>query len=223
MSHNERQVVVFADARPTLASLVHNRLAEAGIESFVENEFLGQAAGDLPAGAIMPRVVVAEADAEDAHQVVADFRREAFGALAVISRESEDASSTAVARRAGPVADEDVAPAERVIVLCPECGKPRMTVCPYCNTASATFPAGDRTGLRAADDVPGLVICQTCDEPFEPEYYRRCAWCGHDFGHGRETEPPETVEYLNDRVTVAAVALGAAVFVVLAYFSTLLK
>ena len=97
-----------------------------------------------------------------------------------------------------------------------------MTVCPYCNTASAAFPAGDLPGPRTTDG-PELVICQTCDEPFEPIYYRRCAWCGHDFGSGRETEPPESVEYLNDRVTVAAVSLGVAMLAILAYFSTLLK
>jgi hypothetical protein len=217
MSSKDRQVVIFADARPMLANLVHNRLAEAGIESFVENEFLGQAAGDLPRGAIVPRVVVAEADADDAHEVVAEFQREAFGALAVISRQDE--GTVLATTRA---ADDDSPVAERVIVLCPECGKPRMTVCPFCNTASAAFPAGDRMGPRDGDD-PGLVICQTCDEPFEPIYYRRCAWCGHDFGSGRETEPPETVEYLNDRVTVAAVGLGVALLVILAYFTTLLK
>lgn len=214
MRSKERQVVVFADARPALVGLVHNRLAEAGIESFVENEFLGQAAGDLPVGAIMPRVVVAEADAEDAEEIVAEFQREAFGALAIVSRDEDVTDEGAEASESSTAA--------RVIVLCPECGKQRMTVCPYCNTASAAFPAGDLPGPRTSD-APELVICQTCDEPFEPIYYRRCAWCGHDFGSGRETEPPESVEYLNDRVTVAAVSLGVALLLILAYFSTLLK
>jgi hypothetical protein len=214
MRSKERQVVVFADARPALVGLVHNRLAEAGIESFVENEFLGQAAGDLPVGAIMPRVVVAEADAEDAQEIVAEFQREAFGALAIVSRDEDVADEGAEASESSTAA--------RVIVLCPECGKQRMTICPYCNTASAAFPAGDLPGPRTSD-APELVICQTCDEPFEPIYYRRCAWCGHDFGSGRETEPPESVEYLNDRVTVAAVSLGVALLAILAYFSTLLK
>ena len=101
MSSKERQVVVFADARPALVGLVHNRLSEAGIESFVENEFLGQAAGDLPVGAIMPRIVVAEADADNAQDIVAEFQREAFGALAIISRDAEDGDGdlTQLARR----------------------------------------------------------------------------------------------------------------------------
>ena len=63
MSDEERQIVVFSDARPALANMVRNRLAKAGIEAFVENETLWQAAGDLPGGAITPRVVVAEIDA----------------------------------------------------------------------------------------------------------------------------------------------------------------
>src|SRR6201995_4795093 len=115
MKSKERQVVIFADARPALVGLVHNRLAEAGIESFVENEFLGQAGGDLPAGAIMPRVVVAEADAEDAQEIVAEFQREAFGALAIISRDEEDSKNDVDA-------DEEAqsSAVSRVIVLCPE-------------------------------------------------------------------------------------------------------
>ena len=113
-------------------------------------------------------------------------------------------------------------PPQREIAICPGCGQARITICPYCQTTSATFPAADRPA-SGIDDGPALVICQTCDEPFEPIYYRRCAWCGHDFGSGRETEAPETVEFLNDRVTVAVMGLGLVLFAILAYFSRLLK
>ena len=40
MSINDEQVAVFADARPGLAYMVRNRLAEAGIKSYIDNEAL---------------------------------------------------------------------------------------------------------------------------------------------------------------------------------------
>jgi len=73
-----RQVVVFADAQPALAHLVRNRLAEVGIKAFIDNDATWQAAGDLPGSAIAPpRVVVAQADAERARKIVAEFTAEA--------------------------------------------------------------------------------------------------------------------------------------------------
>ncbi|HEY4308112.1 MAG TPA: DUF2007 domain-containing protein [Pirellulales bacterium] len=215
---DRRQVVVFSDARPALVNLVYNRLAEAGIEAFVDNAFLGQAAGDLPAGAIMPRVIVAEVDAEQARQVVAEFRGESRAALVIAAARSAGAAIATT-----PAADDEAEFAGREIELCPACGRGRMTICPYCNTASDAFPAADDPVPRGAQGEAALVICQTCDEPFTPIYYRRCAWCGHDFGAGRENEPPESVEYLNDRVTIAMLGLGLVLLAILAYFSSLTK
>lgn len=34
-----------------------------------------------------------------------------------------------------------------------------------------------------------LLICPTCDEPFHPQYLRRCEWCGHDFPDGLDFLP----------------------------------
>ena len=33
-----------------------------------------------------------------------------------------------------------------------------------------------------------MLICTTCDEPFVPEYPRRCEWCGHTFADGYEVD-----------------------------------
>ncbi len=84
-----------------------------------------------------------------------------------------------------------------------------MTECPYCQTASSQFPLADQPPGAADDDQPVLLVCSTCDEPFAPVYHRRCEWCGHDFGEGREIKPKEVAERLNDRVIVAVVATGA--------------
>lgn len=57
----------------------------------------------------------------------------------------------------------------------------------------------------ATDDGPGvMLICPTCDEAFSPRFYRWCENCGHDFGSGREDEPPEESD-TNYRVVAAIV------------------
>lgn len=57
----------------------------------------------------------------------------------------------------------------------------------------------------ATDDGPGvMLICPTCDEAFSPRFYRWCENCGHDFGSGREDEPPEESD-TNFRVVAAIV------------------
>jgi rubrerythrin len=34
-----------------------------------------------------------------------------------------------------------------------------------------------------------MLLCPTCDEPFVPEYPRRCEWCGEQFQSGFEVAP----------------------------------
>jgi len=173
MKTDDRQIVVFADARPGLAYLVRDRLEDAGIPAFIENEGLQQGANELLPCVIGPRVVVAAPDAPRAQVVVAEFRSEAV--------ESTVSGSTAAV---GTVAASAPGP------TCPECHRARMTVCPYCQTASAHFAPGDRPLRVVQDEVAELVICGTCDEPFEPVYFRYCEWCAHDFGSGREPAAP---------------------------------
>jgi len=72
-----RQVVVFEDARPMLARLALNRLTDAGIRAFLDNETTWQVMGDLPGSMIAPPcVVVSEGDADRARQIIADFMAE---------------------------------------------------------------------------------------------------------------------------------------------------
>jgi uncharacterized CHY-type Zn-finger protein len=216
MSHNDRQVVFFADAQPALAYMLRNRLAEAGIEVFIENESLPYGANELLPAVIGPRVVVAEADADAARKIVAEFRREPQEIAAADDRLTtaggREAPAVGVAERAG-----------RTDAICPQCGRARMTVCPFCHTASNDFPRADQPVAAEPDGNEELLICGTCDEPFVPEYYRRCEWCGHDFGAGIELKPKEVTDYLNDRVIVAVVGSALILLAVFAYFSTILK
>lgn len=59
--------------------------------------------------------------------------------------------------------------------------------------------------------VPHLMLlCPTCDEPFEPQYARRCTECGHDFAHGFEVEGPSDAGHFDYRV-VALIAIVLAI------------
>jgi hypothetical protein len=66
---------------------------------------------------------------------------------------------------------------------------------------------------------PPLLICPTCDEPFHPQYLRRCEWCGHEFPDGGEMPLPEekVQEPFNWRIAyviyvLALLAVGLAVY-----------
>ncbi|HVA48359.1 MAG TPA: hypothetical protein VNH11_18475 [Pirellulales bacterium] len=109
---------------------------------------------------------------------------------------------------------------------CPACGRTRVAVCPFCRTTGTRFRAADMMEMDDANEEPALLICPTCDEPFEPAYLRRCEWCGHDFGTG--IEPPEIVrplqtEPLNGRVLLAIAGGLAMVAAIVVYFAVLLS
>jgi predicted RNA-binding Zn-ribbon protein involved in translation (DUF1610 family) len=64
-----------------------------------------------------------------------------------------------------------------------------------------------------------LLICPTCDEPFHPQYLRRCEWCGHEFPDGVEFPSPaaKLQEPFNWRIAyviyaLALLAVGLAVY-----------
>lgn len=66
----------------------------------------------------------------------------------------------------------------------------------------------------AADASKPMLMCPTCDEPFVPEYLRRCEWCGHEFPDGTEIPlSAASADPINGRVVVVILALlllGAA-------------
>jgi len=69
--------------------------------------------------------------------------------------------------------------------------------------------------------APGLVLtCTTCDEPFDPQFLKRCEWCGHEFPDGYPVDvaegPPE--EEITPRALAVMVALGLLAIGAIAYF-----
>ena len=172
-------------------------------------------ANELLPAVIPPRVFVSAVDAEAARHIVADFKTEGI-----------EADGAEVSRH---VAVDDVARPEFLHgdreesedpeqAVCPQCRRGRMTVCPYCETASAEFRPADDPPAASGERPTRLLLCTTCDEPFEPDYYRRCEWCGHDFGSGIELERKAVVDYLNDRVIVAMMGLAVAVLAIFDLF-----
>ena len=123
---------------------------------------------------------------------------------------------------------------------CPSCGRRRHTSCPVCETAGTEFPAAffpdDEPALPAGDEADGeppaartspprLVVCTTCDEPFEPEFPGRCEWCGYRFADGWEPPPfvaPQPGEF-NLRVVATVAGLVVTVLALVGFFATVLS
>lgn len=116
---------------------------------------------------------------------------------------------------------------------CPECQARRQTLCTVCQVAGSDFPLAEFSEVpetpqipwdesspeAAARDQTVMLVCPTCDEAFHPVFYRRCAWCGHDFGRGREDRlaDSEAVE-LNPRVLLIIALLAGGFIAILGYF-----
>ena len=80
-------------------------------------------------------------------------------------------------------------------------------------SAEPAEPAPDDAWL----ELPTMLMCPSCDEPFPPKYYRQCAECGHDFGEGVELPEPVHHEQISPRVVIvmgilATVAVAATVY-----------
>ncbi|MFO0870572.1 MAG: DUF2007 domain-containing protein [Pirellulales bacterium] len=182
-----RYVCVFVAETLPEAHLVRNRLADYGIEARIQNEgAAGEGGQDWNAA---PRVCVPEEDSEFAREVAEDF-----------------AERRQTREQRGGRPDWPTEPLDwHDWPTCPRCRRRRLTRCPACHTTGTQFPLAEFVSSDSADaplrfiadspDSPGddvLVVCSTCDEPFTPEFYRRCESCGHEFRQGLDT-PEETV------------------------------
>lgn len=74
------------------------------------------------------------------------------------------------------------------------CGKPGIAVA---DVSSVTGEAEENDEVASASETSSenllspILICPTCDEPFHPQYLRRCEWCGHEFTDGQENPVEE--------------------------------
>lgn len=108
---------------------------------------------------------------------------------------------------------------------CPKCSATRQTKCQFCHTSGTDFlladappvivdPDSDEEITQEALQYNLMLLCHTCDEPFEPIFYQQCQWCDHDFGEGYEDDAEVLVnEWTNRTLFVGA---GLIFLVVLA-------
>jgi hypothetical protein len=210
--------VIYVAANVGQAYALKNLLADNGIEAYVTNDTLNAvhfAGGDLLvrlAGGpglydTAPCVVVREDDAEDA-------RRIALAAEYAVHEGATSAELVELERAAG---DDAPWPA------CPHCGRPRLATCPICATAGTDFDEAFLPEEVAADDAR-LVICPTCDEPFQPRFPPRCEWCGHRFGDAHQPRaenpsdvPPDDLE-MNSRTVIVVLGMIASVAALVGWF-----
>jgi hypothetical protein len=211
----DRMQVIYTAANVPQAHLLKNLLDEAGIPSSVVNDSLQAVAGEVPFGWVTAaRVLVAEERADESRRIA-----EEFDATLVAAARKPMSRSTDEAHEAG--AGDTATRSES----CPDCGRPRMAICPVCETAGHDFPAADLPAHDLENEAAALLICPTCDEPFEPGYLRRCEWCGHDFGRGIEPSRPverPAREPMNARVIAILLLISCSIAGLFAYFALLL-
>lgn len=113
---------------------------------------------------------------------------------------------------------------------CPKCKSPRQTKCQFCQTAGTDFVLADAPPMLvdadSKDAIPEedleydlMLMCHTCDEPFEPVFYRHCQWCEHEFSDGFAPELEPTDSEWTKRTIAVVVALVAVVVATMIYVS----
>lgn len=149
-----------------------------------------------------PEVVVAESDVEVARGIAEIFHNHLVNSttneLAIQDSDYDEFE-----------ADEDTpATVWPGWPTCPRCNERRQTACPICENAGNLFalayvPAelqtrdlvdslisagfvrpDDESTEQAALETNVLLLCNICDEPFLPRFYRMCEHCGHEFPDG---------------------------------------
>ena len=167
----ENLIVVYAARTLQDAHLLRNLLADAGIHAVVSNDLLQGGSGSTSGMAGLSRVLSATEDAPRAREIALEFDR----------RVAPAAAKTPPARRSCRRRHPPPWP------KCPQCGAAADDAVPGLRRPpAAEFPAADA-------DPSGVLrrMCSTCDEPFVPEYPRRCEWCGHEFADGYDVGPDE--------------------------------
>jgi hypothetical protein len=247
---DEEPVVIYVARTVQDAYLLKNLLADEQIETVVFNNLLEGGAGvDILGWPTSARVAVAPAYAEQARQIATQFdARLAASAKSPMIEEPAAEPPPTVAdwprcpecdapratrcpscgatgtnfRPADPAAVDilsDNAAAEAAsCVSCGPCGCTGGQAAP----GSSTSETPDSQEPEAALPAPGLV-CNTCDEPFVPEYTRRCLSCSHEFADGIDIDAQTArLEPVNARVVIAIVGVIALIAAIGIYFAMLL-
>ncbi len=201
---NREPTVIYSAANTQQAYLLKGLLEERGIAARVVNDAVQMAGGELPLGwPSAARVVVAEQDAASARAFAAEFdRRTAYEA-------SDEDSMEPL-----PLAEWPDWP------ICPRCGQRRTARCGVCGAARTDFRLAELQPSGEGEQV--LLQCEDCDDVIQPQWYRRCAACGHDFGSGIEADRAGADETaVPEKLWAVALVLLIAVVVLATFFALL--
>lgn len=248
----ERQKVVYVAESPQEARTLQQVLDDQGIKAVVSNEALqGGLGGGFGGWSMAARVVVDERDAEAARQIVLNVQRQnrlsADGSdrsdgvqspvvlqawpqcpecsaprpvqcpiCKTIGTDFGEADADYTFAVDGAAADDSASCG---------CGAGSCSVAGGAADAQGNADSGDEPVENRAQDEeapPAMIICPTCDEPFEPNYSRYCAWCEHDFGEGFEVDIQTLpAEDWNPRTVAMILTLVGLFVLVLVYLSLL--
>lgn len=99
---------------------------------------------------------------------------------------------------------------------CPACDWPRMTRCQFCGTTGHDFPVAD--GAPVTEEAAVLLMCETCDEPFEPKFLQHCDRCREPFEDGVEFPYTDPIDVGNPRAWILGVGLIVVAAIVFGYW-----
>ena len=196
--------VIYSAANTQQAHLLKGLLEQQGISASVVNDAIQLAGGELPLGwTSAARVVVAEQNALAARALAEQFDRQT----------------------AHEITDDDAAESEPLSEwpdwpLCPTCRQRRSARCPICGASRSDFLLADIDDDDATQRV--LLKCDDCDDLIQPQWYRRCAACGHDFGSGIEVAEVNAADTTTIRSAwIILAGLSAGALALIAYFAWL--
>lgn len=244
----EGQKVVYTARTMQDAHLLKNLLADERIRAVVLNEVLQGGSGvDLVGWATAARVMVAEKDAVRARQIAVKFDRKMAsspGKLEGIQLPEEppvvldewprcpecDAPRLTRCPVCG-TAGTNFLPADCDFIGLPELDEAAKASAACSCGPDGCAPAAAESAVAPVDDHPPvtdddepeprktMLMCPTCDEPFEPQYPRRCEWCGHEFGDGYNVALAEgPAEEVGSRAILVILGLLALAAGLVAYF-----
>jgi hypothetical protein len=241
MDVDDKLTVIYRAADVSQAHLLKGMLEDHGIPSTIANDSAWGSPLTLSmAWDMAPRVLVANTHAEPARRLALEFdemmRIRSASPLPAWGTDESAGAETVDTRR------------DEAWPSCPECTRPRKTVCPTCGAAGHDFrraestaafveqrkaaPA-DATSQEPAEAFAEMqfgpaikkkvwLACPTCDAVFDPEYDRRCE-CGYDFGFGREEPIEPERESIDLRLFVIVAMVLAAGIAALLYFALILR
>ena len=195
--------VIYHAASVQQAYLLKGLLEECGISCWVVNDNVAVGGEEFPLSwTAAPQVVVGSDDAAEAREMA-----EAFDKTTAHEPLPEEAMS------------EPPDTSWKDWPVCPQCQTRRQARCSVCGSAGTDFP------LAAIEERSGeplvLLICESCDDHFRPEFFRICHQCGYDYGDGVSVGDAQAAEITSVRTWIVLGCLAGFALVMWAYFYVL--